>query len=102
MESVSVNDSFASITTRRSQFRRDAERHMALRAPREYALMGEFSAQSQAFVGLRDKVVDMYFFTKDGAPLMTAHLSPAFCARGLTLLVERVISTMEKDLHRAA
>ena len=87
---------------RRDHFVNDTEQLMAVRAPREYALMAEFSQQSQAFASLKDKVVDMHFLTKDGKPIDPAQLSPEFCARALALLVERVIKTMVKDVHKAA
>lgn len=97
-----MNNNVASTPQRRTTFSTDAERLMAVRAPRAYALMGQFSEQSQAFAGLRNKVIDMHFFTKDGEPLPAGQLSPEFCAKALTLLVERVIKTMEKDIYKAA
>ena len=87
---------------RRDHFVNDTEQMMAVRAPREHALMAEFSQQSQAFAGLKSKVIDMHFLTKDGEPIDPAQLSPEFCARALALLVERVIRTMAKDVHKAA
>lgn len=82
-ENISVLD-----TIRRARFEAEISGIMKTRHPRQHALMQHFADQSDAFVRLRAKVLDHYFFEQ-------RHLSPLFCEDAIVRLVDRMVETLQ-------
>ena len=80
---------------RRARFESQIIELMEHRKPREHHLMQAFAQQSDAFVQLRSKVIDHYFFEQP-------QLSPLFCVDAVTRLVEQVMATMQVNQPKAA
>lgn len=80
---------------RRARFEAKVVEIMENRNPRERAMMIHFASQSDAFVELRDGVLDRYFYEQ-------RQLSPLFCVDAMVKLVQQVIDTMQAGLQQQA
>jgi hypothetical protein len=59
----------------------------------KYQLMLGFAEESESFATLQDQLISHYFKQRQAGVI--------FCVEALVLLVDRVLETMEHDLHTA-
>jgi hypothetical protein len=80
---------------RRARFESQITDLMQERQPQEHQMMLAFAQKSDAFVQLRDEVIDHYYTEQQ-------HLSPLFCVDAVSRLVQQVLATMKVGLQKAA
>lgn len=84
----------ARTSSRRTRYENQAEQLLRRCSTDAYQMMQTFAQQSGSFRALKKQITDDHFINQP--------LNPAYCARALELLVERVIETMQEDLQSAA
>ena len=84
----------AHTSSRKTRYQHQADQLLRKCNAEAYEMMQTFAQQSGSFLALRTQIIDDYFVKQP--------LNPAFCARAMELLVERVIETMQHDLQSAA